>query len=156
MKDYIVIHPDDNVAVALRPRNGVPAGHKFALRKIAQNEQIIKYGYPIGHAVETIEEGQLVDHNNIATNLEGILDYSNVSLNDSIRPSYDSEVSPIKSFMGYRRDDGKVGIRNEVWVIPTVGCVNDICRQIVAKFKEKNNIPDGIDSVRFFPHKNLR
>lgn len=152
MKDYIVIHPDDNVAVALQPRNGVPAGHKFALRKIAQNEQIIKYGYPIGHAVETIEEGQLVYHNNIATNLEGILDYSNVSLDDSIRPSYDSEVSPIKSFMGYRRDDGKVGIRNEVWIIPTVGCVNDICRQIVAKFKEKNNIPDGIDSVRFFPH----
>lgn len=53
MKDYIVIHPDDNVAIALQPINGVPAGHKFALRKIARNEQIIKYGYPIGHAIET-------------------------------------------------------------------------------------------------------
>ena len=78
MKDFLQIHPADTVAVALQEMPGIPAGHKFALRDIAQGEDVIKYGYPIGHATRTIRKGELVDHHNIATNLSGTIDYGEI------------------------------------------------------------------------------
>ena len=134
MKESLQIHPSDTVAVALRALPGIPAGHKFALRDIAEGEDVIKYGYPIGHATRAIAKGELVDHHNIKTNLSGALDYSGLALkasgNASLPLQGDLEGS---SFLGYLRSDGQVGIRNDIWVIPTVGCVNGICRQIVER-----------------------
>ena len=151
MIDFLQIHPTDTVAVALQPlscgtavdindqrvtlRSDISQGHKFALCDIAAREDVIKYGYPIGHAIRDIIKGELVDHHNIATNLRGTVDYSSINLDSPIaltgRAGGESS-----SFLGYLRPDGQVGIRNDIWVIPTVGCVNGICRQIVEKAKK--------------------
>ena len=135
MKEFLQINPADTVAVALQDLPGIPAGHKFALRDIAEGEDIIKYGNPIGHATRDISKGELVDHHNIATNLSGTLDYSQFTVRHSQSTTSPSPSS--LSFMGYCRPDGQVGIRNDIWVIPTVGCVNGICRQIVERAKEQ-------------------
>ena len=154
MKEFLQIHPADTVAVALQEMPGIPAGHKFALRDIAQGEDVIKYGYPIGHATRAIRKGELVDHHNIATNLSGTIDYGeikplneneneNENVNENVNEN-DSKLSTLNSklstFLGYVRPDGQVGIRNDIWVIPTVGCVNGICRQIVEQAKEQINV----------------
>ena len=130
---------------------GIPAGHKFALRDIAVGEDIIKYGNPIGHATRDIRKGELVDHHNIATNLSGTLDYEGVK-NERMKNEkiYNSD-SSLFTFNGYLRPDDQVGIRNDIWVIPTVGCVNGICRQIVER--AKTDSPRGeASSILFFPH----
>ena len=145
--------------MALTDRPGIPAGHKFALRDIAEGENVIKYGNPIGHATRPIRKGELVDHHNLATNLSGTLDYSGITLketdsppalpvregaitNDSegisacqihSAPSLTGRAGGESSFLGYPRSDGQVGIRNDIWVIPTVGCVNNICQRIAEK-----------------------
>lgn len=129
MKESIRINPADTVAVALQELPGIPAGHKFALRDIAAGEDIIKYGNPIGHALHAIRKGELVDHHNIATNLSGTLDYGEIRRECEESDSHSK--FPSLTFPGYLRTDGRVGIRNDIWVIPTVGCVNGICRQIV-------------------------
>ncbi len=129
MKESIRINPADTVAVALQDLPGIPAGHKFALRDIAAGEDIIKYGNPIGHALHAIRKGELVDHHNIATNLSGTLDYGDIRRERAESDSHSK--FPSLTFPGYLRTDGRVGIRNDIWVIPTVGCVNGICRQIV-------------------------
>ena len=130
------------MAVALQDLPVIPAGHKFALRDIAAGEDVIKYGNPIGHAICDIRKGELVDHHNIATNLSGTLDYSSLTplrlrLSEAKNPSPVGEGNQKgeeeATFLGYSRPDGQVGIRNDIWVIPTVGCVNGICRQIVEK-----------------------
>ena len=148
MKEFLQINPADTVAVALQEMPGIPAGHKFALRDIAEGEDVIKYGNPIGHATRAIRKGELVDHHNIATNLSGTLDYSGLRPDPSPvgegRPqALKSNFPPLPdrgggrtSFLGYPRPDGQVGIRNDIWVVPTVGCVNGICRQIVEKAKQ--------------------
>ena len=148
MKEYLQIHPTDTVAVALKDLPGIPAGHKFALRDIAEGENVVKYGYPIGHATRSIRKGELVDHNNIATNLSGTLDYGGITPNPSPereRDLTDNSSLPLggEAFLGYERPDGQVGIRNDIWVIPTVGCVNGICRQIIEKAKEQINVNDN-------------
>ena len=151
------IHPKDTVAVALRPltRGEIPEplcfslqedilpGHKIALRNLAAGEQIIKYGSPIGHAIKDISQGALVHTGNMVSNLEGLLEYS-------YSPSY-TEILPASEkafFWGYLRPDGKTGIRNELWIVPTVGCVNAIAKQI-QKEAEKlcPDAPDGIHAL---------
>ena len=129
MKAFLQINPADTVAVALQDLPGIPAGHKFALCDIRKGEDVIKYGNPIGHALRDIRKGELVDHHNIATNLSGTIDYAGLTPN----PSPVREAVGEASFLGYKRSDGQVGIRNDIWVVPTVGCVNGICRQIVEK-----------------------
>ena len=157
--DYIKINPSDNVAVALTDlRAGeavcgvtlqcdVPRGHKIVLQDLRAGENVIKYGFPIGHVTRDAAAGTMVDHSCIKTNLEGLLDYKYEPV---VCHSERSEES--RTFRGYRRADGQVGIRNQIWVIPTVGCVNGICEQIVARFKEE--MPDlvGVDAVVCFPH----
>lgn len=150
MKEFLQINPADTVAVALQNLPGIPAGHKFALRDIAIGEDVIKYGNPIGHATRNIRKGELVDHNNITTNLSGTLDYSQLKIDNSqftISPSSDAS-----SFLGYPRSDGQVGIRNDIWVIPTVGCVNGICRQIVEQATQQLSIANCPLSINYFPH----
>ena len=102
-------------------------GHKYALTDIKKGDNIIKYGNPIGHATEDIKKGEHVHTHNVKTNLSGNLEYE-----------YDHKVFDIpygedgRTFMGYVRENGDVGIRNEVWIVNTVGCVNKIAERIAA------------------------
>ncbi len=139
---YVRINPADNVAVALqdlskgelvegvRLQTDIPRGHKILLRSLRAGENVIKYGFPIGHVTREADAGTLVDHSCIKTNLEGLLAYDyNPSLVEI------PEIAPKRTFKGFKRADGQVGIRNQIWVIPTVGCVNGVCEQMVARFK---------------------
>ena len=141
------IHEKDNVAVVLEPAQGSEAGrgHKVALTDIRAGEHIIKYGFPIGHAIVDIKAGEWVHTHNIKTNLGDILDYQ-------YQPAAvaDSGSCECPVFQGYRRADGRVGVRNEVWVIPTVSCVNQnirlIAEQAAALCKDVPNV-DGIFAI---------
>lgn len=148
MKQFLQIHPADTVAVALQDLPGIPAGHKFALRDIVEGEDVIKYGNPIGHATRLIRKGELVDHHNIATNLSGTIDYKGILPSPSPLPHGEGAVEEATSFLGYLRSDGQVGIRNDIWVIPTVGCVNGICKQIVERAeKALSQLPRNGESL---------
>ena len=163
---YIKINPADNVAVALQDLAAgevvegvklsadVPRGHKIVLQDLKAGENVIKYGFPIGHVTRDAAAGTVVDHSCIKTNLEGLLEYKYEPSFASASPSCHSERSEEspRTFKGYRRADGQVGIRNQIWVIPTVGCVNGICEQIVARFKADNPVLEGVDAVVCFPH----
>ena len=115
----MLINKLDNVDINLDD------GHKYALRDIKAGENIIKYGNPIGHAIVDIAKGEHVHNHNIKTNLSGNLEYT-------YEPTfYDiDEEDRSRTFMGYVREDGSVGIRNDVWIIVTVGCVNKVAEQI--------------------------
>ncbi|MBQ8551467.1 MAG: altronate dehydratase [Clostridia bacterium] len=115
------IHEFDNVEVDLS------SGHKHALRDIKKGEDIIKYGNPIGHATEDIKCGDHVHSHNMKTNLSGNISYE-------YAPDYTPTVHipTDKTFMGYVRENGDVGIRNEVWIIVTVGCVNKVAKRLAA------------------------
>ncbi len=164
MQTVIKIHEKDNVAVALAPMNAgqmikidnfailisenIPAGHKFALKNIPVGSEVLKYGYSIGKAKQFISAGDWVHTHNVKTGLGELLEYSYQPGADT-NPAFTENTSlPLngkgegKYFMGYRRADGKVGIRNEVFIIPTVGCVNDIVRLLEKKGREflKNDI----------------
>ena len=117
----IKINERDNVAVMLE---GELRGHKIALRDIREGEDIIKYGYKIGHALCDIREGEHIHTHNIKTNLSGVLEYTYEPKHYPIR-----EI-PERTFKGYLRKDGQVGIRNEIWIINTVGCVNKTAERI--------------------------
>ena len=156
MPDFIRIHPTDNVAVALRAipagtvfegvtsNMDIPQGHKMALQPLTEDDQVIKYGFSIGHAVAPITPGDWVHTHNMKTNLSGEIEYT---YHPNITPP--APVAPA-SFRGFRRRDGKVGIRNEIWVIPTVGCVNDVAKALV---KENQDLVTGsIDGLYTFTH----
>lgn len=175
---YIKINPADNVAVALQDLTAgevvegvkllvdVPRGHKIVLQDLKAGENVIKYGFPIGHVTRDAAAGTMVDHSCIKTNLEGLLEYkyepsfvepsSMRTKTFSIHKGSEKVLSDsdleTRTFKGYRRADGQVGIRNQIWVIPTVGCVNGICEQIVAQFKAQNPAHEGVDAVVCFPH----
>ena len=168
MKDFIRINPADNVAVAINPLSAgmkldidglditllsdIPAGHKFALVEIPEGGNVIKYGFPIGHARHAVKQGEFLDHNDIKTNLKGTLDYSDIII-DNASPDAPGASGKGKeaTFMGYERPDGQVGIRNEIWVIPTVGCVNGIVKQIVDRVVADTGA-EGVDGIFGFPH----
>lgn len=162
MKDIIKINQEDNVVVALRElsksetiqidnkeielKEDVKRGHKIAIADISSNENVVKYGYPIGHAIKDITIGEWVHTHNIKTNLDGIKDYEfNQELTECL--SDDKNIT----FKGYERENGNVGIRNELWVVPTVGCVNGIGDKIIEKFKEVVK-PVGMDGLEVFKH----
>ena len=168
MKDFLKINPADNVAVAINPLTSgttvnvdgdeitlvsdIPAGHKFALCDIAEGENVIKYGFPIGHTRHEVKRGAFLDHNDIKTNLEGQLDYSDITIdNPSPAAPGAANKGTEATFMGFERPDGQVGIRNEVWVIPTVGCVNGIAKQIVDRLNAETKA-EGVDGIFAFPH----
>ncbi|MDD2362231.1 MAG: altronate dehydratase family protein [Oscillospiraceae bacterium] len=113
------IDPRDNVEVDLQ------TGHKIALKDISEGENIIKYGFPIGHATQNISKGESVHTHNLKTNLMNAVEYS---YSPTVPTAFDCYGS--RSFMGYIREDGSVGIRNDVWIINTVGCVNKIAQRL--------------------------
>ena len=160
MKTFIKIHPSDLVAVALAPLSAgaalqvdgqavtllenIPQGHKFALAPIPAGSPVIKYGAPIGTAKEDIPAGGWVHVHNVKTGLGDVLDYSYEPDNAPLTPTDDT------LFQGYRREDGRAAVRNEIWIIPTVGCVNNVATAIerqAQKFKTGT-----IDGIFAFPH----
>ena len=162
LSSFIKINPVDSVVVCLRPFkqgetinvNGekiqvlqdTPAGHKVLINDAAKGENIIKYGYPIGHATEALKAGQWVNENNLKTNLSGTLTYEYHPVNDSLDIKKDNH-----TFKGYVRKNGEVGVRNEIWVVPTVGCVNGIAERLVDMLKKETNL-EGIDAIHAWHH----
>jgi altronate hydrolase len=158
MTNILRIHPTDTVAVALTPiaagatldgiiaRESIPVGHKVALRAVAAGENVTKYGAPIGHATAEIPAGAWVHTHNLATNLAGVLEYQYAPETPAARMGDTHAV-----FQGYARPDGGVGVRNEVWIIPTVGCVNKpaaaLARLARARFAGR-----GVDAIVHFEH----
>ena len=158
---YLKINPADSVVVCLEPKKkgdiieidgraitvnqDTPAGHKVLIKDVAQNEDIIKYGYPIGHAMQSMKAGDWVNENNLKTNLSGTLEYTYNPVNEPLNISNQN-----RTFKGYIRKNGDVGIRNEIWVVPTVGCVNGIAERLVNKLKAEVN--DGVDNIYAWHH----
>ncbi|MBJ2067988.1 UxaA family hydrolase [Serratia odorifera] len=163
MQSIIKIHSLDNVAVALQDLDAgetltqeaialtlpqpVVRGHKFALVPIAAGEMIIKYGLPIGHALTAIAPGEHIHSQNAKTNLSEVDSYQYQPEFPTLPPQAADRQVQI-----YRRSNGEVGIRNELWIIPTVGCVNGIARQIQQRFLKETADAPGIDGVHLFSH----
>ena len=171
MQDIVKINQNDNVAVALRPvsmgeticvegtegevlqaaetavtlMEDIPQGHKFALREIKSGEEVVKYGFRIGFAKEDIQPGQWVHVHNVKTALGDVLTYD-------YEPEGHQDVEPTEHtyFEGYRRTDGKAGIRNEIWIIPTVGCVNSIAKAL--ETAAKKFVGGNVEDVIAFQH----
>ena len=162
MPQAIHISPIDNVVVALHPiakgtlvevdglsvtaLEDIPQGHKMAVKPIKNGENVIKYGFPIGHATADAAPGSWMHTHNVHTNLSGEVEYSyNPAPDLAPLPKVEPE-----TFMGFRRKDGRAAIRNEIWIIPTVGCVNDIAKKIVAD--NQDLVTGSIEGLYTFTH----
>ena len=154
--NVIQINPGDNVAVALEDiRKGetvlgvtaaedVARGHKIALTEIPAGSPIIKYGCAIGLAKADIAPGQWVHVHNVRTGLSEGASYEYHHKTFEL-----PKVAP-RTFMGYRRADGRAAVRNELWIIPTVGCVNNVAAALV---RENQQLVKGsVDGLYTFPH----
>ncbi len=160
MADFIKINENDNVAVALEliPADTVlnvggtevttvmeiPAGHKFALADLAEGVPVIKYGFSIGNTTAAVKKGEWIHTHNLKTGLGDLLEYSYEP--DPIEEKFTEDAT----FMGYRRKDGRAGVRNEIWIIPTVGCVNNVASRIAEL--SKGLVRENIEAVCAFPH----
>lgn len=160
MTKLIRITARDNVAVALHPVKAgetiqigdmtvtagedIPQGHKIALASIADGAPVIKYGYPIGHTTAPVAEGMWVHTHNMRTNLSGEESYTYEPAVPGVN------AVPAEYFQGYRRKDGRAAVRNEIWIIPTVGCVNDVAKKMVAD--NQDLVSGSIDGLYAFPH----
>lgn len=158
MSKFIKISDKDNVYIALKEFNAgelindvkclenIPVAHKIAISDIHKDSNIIKYGMPIGKAITDIKKGEHVHTHNMATNLSDIIEYE-----------YDKKHEEViskklkKQVNVYKRSNGEVGIRNELYVIPTVGCVTSTANQIVKLFESEYDTSD-IDGIHVFPH----
>lgn len=162
MKALIKLHLSDNVAIALQNlsagqsvqvadldltlQEDVIKGHKIALIDISKDQQVIKYGAPIGYALNNIVKGAWIHTHNIKTNLHDELSYRYAP--DFLAPT---NAVPSPEVKLYRRANGNVAIRNEIWLIPTVGCVNGMIAQMKKAFLAQH--PElAIDGVHVFPH----
>ena len=159
---FLKINPADSVVVCLQPKKqgdiievdgkqitvlqDTPAGHKVLINDTKQGENIIKYGYPIGHAREDLKAGQWVNENNLKTNLSGTLEYAYNPVNEELNIKDEK-----RTFKGYVRKNGEVGVRNEIWIVPTVGCVNGIAERLATQLREETECK-GIDSVYAWHH----
>lgn len=164
MNNYLILNELDNVAVALQDieagseikfrkqkiklPGSILRGHKFALGALETNQNIIKYGFPIGHATKPIAPGEWVHTHNIATNLNSKLEYqfSPITIENRYQPGDQ------RTFMGYRRPNGKVGIRNNLYIIPTVGCINPLIDIVVQQFKTLHPDNGAFDDVILLKH----
>lgn len=164
MQNFLKINENDKVVVALKPipagetvtvevqgrmkeitaLEEIPAGHKMAICDIPAGGEVIKYGYRIGNAKEDIKAGSWIHTHNVKTALGDLLEYSYDPVQIEEKKTEDV------TFMGFNRPDGRVGVRNEIWVIPTVGCVNNVAAAIA---KQANAFVKGtVEEVIAFPH----
>lgn len=162
MDRYIQIHPKDNVAVALADlpagevlhlsgrdvtlREAIPVGHKIALADLNEQDQVIKYGYPIGHVLRRVQSGEWINEHILKTSLEGIQSYVYQPVKTELTIPADG-----RTFQGYRRKNGLCGIRNEIWILPTVGCVNGVANRLAERLQKETG-GKGVDAIRAFPH----
>lgn len=160
MGNIIVIHPQDTVAVAVTALaqgevlqleghqitvlEPIPAGHKIAIVPTPAKKNVIKYGFPIGHALEDIPQGAWVHTHNLKTNLSDKLTYTYTPISVSHR----REAPAI--FQGYLRPNGAVGVRNEIWILPTVGCVNSVAQNIARR--AQSLVGGSLEGIYAFPH----
>ncbi len=151
----------DVVAVALRPitagesvvvdgetivaQQDVPAGHKIALVRLGEGDSVTKYGVPIGLATTRIAPGDWVHSHNLRTALSGLLDYTYAP-----RSAARAAAGVVPTFAGYRRANGRVGTRNELWVLNTVGCVNHAAERIAKQAAER--YAGRVDGIHAFAH----
>ena len=159
---YLKINPADSVVVCLQPKKkgeiievdglsialnqDTPAGHKVLIKDVNEGEDIIKYGYPIGHARQDLKAGDWVNENNLKTNLSGTLEYTYQPVGKEL-----SIANENRTFKAYKRKNGDVGVRNEIWIVPTVGCVNGIAERLAEKLRKETGL-EGIDSVYAWHH----
>ena len=159
---YLKINPADSVVVCLQAKKkgeridvdgqticinqDTPAGHKVLIKDVREGEDIIKYGYPIGHARQDLKAGDWVNENNLKTNLSGTLEYTYQPVNEPLTIKKEN-----RTFRGYVRKNGDVGVRNEVWVVPTVGCVNGIAERLVRQLQRETHC-DGVDNIYAWHH----
>ena len=155
------LDPRDDVAVALEPlqpgariaandgligvRGDVPYGHKVALRDMAAGETVRKFGWPIGRLTAAVSAGEHVHSHNLATLLSGVEGYAYAPLAPE---SPDASEAP--DFLGYRRADGRVATRNEIWILPTVGCVGRTAQKIAAAASGRH--AGKVDGIHAFAH----
>lgn len=159
---FIKINPADSVVVCLRPfKKGetisvdgrditllqdTPAGHKVLLNDTPEGTNIIKYGYPIGHAKKDLKAGEWVNENNLKTNLAGTLEYTYNPVDEKLDIADEH-----RTFKGYVRANGEVGTRNEIWIVPTVGCVNGIAEKLVHMLRKETGMKN-IDGIKAWNH----
>ena len=159
---FLKINPADSVVVCLTEKKkgdtisvdgqtivinqDTPAGHKVLIKDAPKGTDIIKYGYPIGHAREDLKAGDWVNENNLKTNLSGTLEYTYRPVNEKLQIKNEN-----RTFKGYVRKNGDVGVRNEVWIVPTVGCVNGIAERLAKQMSAELD-SDNIDSVYAWHH----
>lgn len=154
----VQVHPADNVAVAISDlaagtgvevgarevvlADDVPAGHKLALAALPEGAEVVKYGFPIGRASAAVPRGGWVHSHNLRTALEGLSEFR---YSPAARDAEPAAPAPIPTFLGYRRADGRVGTRNELWILNTVGCVNHAAERIARIASERyQGVVDGI------------
>ena len=159
MNNFIILDEHDSVAVALQDlaketilktknhgdvvtTEDITRGHKIALEDIKKGADIIKYGFPIGHATQDINRGEHVHIHNIATNLSGELEYHYDPIKITSKVQKDD-----RHFMGYKRPNGKVGIRNDLYIIPAVGSVSELIDPLVTQFKALHPDNGNFDNV---------
>lgn len=139
----VIINEKDNVGVALSGDERIPNGHKFALTDIPEGKYVIKYGEVIGRATKSISKGEWVHTHNLKSHLD-----------ESVSYRYEPSIATLDRkegvFLGYRRRQGRAGIRNEIYVIPTVGCVNGVCTKLVNEARAY--IKGGIDGIYALTH----
>ncbi|WP_018462253.1 UxaA family hydrolase [Segatella paludivivens] len=156
------INKADSVVVCLRPLQkgeiinvdgeditilqDTPSGHKILIHDTEEGVDIIKYGYPIGHAKVNLKAGEWVNENNLKTNLAGTLEYTYSPVNEELNVKNEN-----KKFKGYIRKNGEVGTRNEIWIVPTVGCVNGVAEKLVEKLKQETKL-EGVDAIHAWHH----
>ncbi len=147
--------------VRITAQEEIPAGHKMAVCPIPAGGEVIKYGYRIGNAKEDIPAGAWIHTHNVGTALGDLLEYSydpvaavaeaqNAAEGAAAKGAAVKDSTEDVTFMGFKRPDGKVGVRNEIWIIPTVGCVNNVATAIA---KQANAFVKGtVEEVIAFPH----
>ena len=154
------LHGSDDVAVALRPvaagerialagrsltaLEPIPHGHKIALRDLDAGAEVRKYGWPIGRMKQPAKAGAHVHTHNLETLLAGVEGYRYAPVKGDRLPA------PAATFMGYRRADGRVGTRNEIWILPTVGCVARTAERIASIANARH--AGQVDGVYAFGH----
>ena len=159
---FLKINPADSVVVCLSPKKkgdiiavdgkqitlnqDTPAGHKVLITDVKEGENIIKYGYPIGHARQDMKAGDWVNENNLKTNLSGTLEYTYQPVDEPLTIKNEN-----RSFKGYVRKNGDVGVRNEIWIVPTVGCVNGIAENLAHRLMQEIGGRD-VDAIWTWHH----
>lgn len=143
MKNEVIINKKDNVGISLVASGEIPAGHKFALRDINIGEYIIKYGEIIGRASANIKKGEWVHTHNVKSHLDEKFEYS-------YNPVFPEMQKTSATFKGYKRKQGRAGIRNDIYIIPTVGCVNNVCKRLEALAQKY--VTGSIDGIFALTH----